>query len=170
MTHARLLAAVAALALPLAAGCGGAVPAPSKVPSAMSVEAPGTVEGASVAVDQAERTIDDLLAERGRSHQVFAEAPGPPPPPPPAVVAPPPPPSPAPSSAPGAMKLDADEAPRQPVDPCSTACSALASMERATTHLCDLAGGDDARCSRARARVENASARVHAACPACRGS
>lgn len=52
-------------------------------------------------------------------------------------------------------------------DPCANACSALASMERATTHLCSLAGDADARCEGARTRVKNASTRVHAACPAC---
>ena len=54
-------------------------------------------------------------------------------------------------------------------DPCANACRALASMERATTHLCSLAGDADARCEGARTRVKNASTRVHAECPACSG-
>jgi hypothetical protein len=54
-------------------------------------------------------------------------------------------------------------------DPCANACRALASMERATSHLCSLAGDADARCEGARARVKNAGARVHAECPACAG-
>ena len=54
-------------------------------------------------------------------------------------------------------------------DPCANACRALASMERATSHLCSLAGDADARCEGARTRVKNAGARVHAECPACTG-
>jgi hypothetical protein len=42
-------------------------------------------------------------------------------------------------------------------------------MERATTHLCSLAGDADTRCEGARGRVKSASARVHAECPACAG-
>jgi hypothetical protein len=94
-------------------------------------------------------------------------APEPPPPPPPpaagaARVAPADQPIvgkavPAPSAAPSAAALDA----------CSTACSALASMERATEHLCSLAGAADARCASARTRVHAATARVHASCPTC---
>jgi hypothetical protein len=186
MTHARLRAALVALALPVFAGCGGAdlaAPAtPAKVPSAEEVS---TVDGASAAVDHAERAIDELLGPPGAStavavqaaeSQVHAEKSAAPPPPPP----PPPPAAPAaapPSSAPaarGATAADKDdrEARKPPavaVDACSTACSALASMERATEHLCDLAGAGDARCTTARTRVKNASLRVRAACPICSG-
>ena len=52
---------------------------------------------------------------------------------------------------------------------CPNACAALSSMERAADHLCTLAGAADARCTDARERVKNATARVHAACPACGG-
>jgi hypothetical protein len=52
-------------------------------------------------------------------------------------------------------------------DPCATACSALASMERATKHLCELTGDGDARCDNARSRVSGATERVSASCPAC---
>jgi hypothetical protein len=64
-------------------------------------------------------------------------------------------------------RLAEREAPRPAADPCLTACSALASMERATDHLCGLAGAADGRCASARERVRNALARVQAACPAC---
>jgi hypothetical protein len=166
MTHARLLVAVA-LALPLVAGCGGAVQSPSVASASKTVssEELSTLDGASAAVDHAEHAIDAILGPVAQAER----APEPPPPPPPPASAPAPAAS-APPAPNAASRLDADEAPRQPTDACSTACSALASMERATAHLCDLAGGDDARCSRARTRVENASARVHARCPACRGS
>ena len=52
-------------------------------------------------------------------------------------------------------------------DPCATACTALASMERATMHLCGLAGESDQRCEDARARVKSATGRVRASCPMC---
>lgn len=49
-------------------------------------------------------------------------------------------------------------------DPCMTACRALASMTRATTHLCDLAGDADPRCDNARSRLRGARERVHGSC------
>src|SRR5262249_46308294 len=52
-------------------------------------------------------------------------------------------------------------------DPCFTACRALASMERAATHLCELTGDGDTRCSNARTRVKTAPARVRSSCPVC---
>jgi hypothetical protein len=52
-------------------------------------------------------------------------------------------------------------------DACTPACRALASMERAATHLCDLAGESDPRCEGARARVSRASERVRNGCPSC---
>ena len=52
-------------------------------------------------------------------------------------------------------------------DACTTACSALSSMERAARHLCNLTGDGDARCDNARSRVSGASERVMASCPAC---
>lgn len=52
-------------------------------------------------------------------------------------------------------------------DGCALACRALASMERATDHLCGLAGDADERCTGARGRVERARERVAASCPTC---
>jgi hypothetical protein len=52
-------------------------------------------------------------------------------------------------------------------DACTTACSALSSMERAAKHLCDLTGDGDARCDNARSRVSGATERVMSSCPAC---
>ena len=54
---------------------------------------------------------------------------------------------------------------------CAAACRALASMERATLHLCDLAisDGDRARCDDAKARVLAARDRVRSTCGACSG-
>jgi MYXO-CTERM domain-containing protein len=50
-------------------------------------------------------------------------------------------------------------------DNCGTACTALASMRRATQRLCALDPGP--RCAAARARVDAASRRVLGACPEC---
>jgi hypothetical protein len=52
-------------------------------------------------------------------------------------------------------------------DACGTACRALASMRRASEHLCGLTGDTDARCSDARSRLERAEGRVRASCPVC---
>jgi hypothetical protein len=52
---------------------------------------------------------------------------------------------------------------------CESACRALASMERATTHLCSLADqpDDQRRCDDARQRLLAARTRVRAACGTC---
>ncbi len=49
-------------------------------------------------------------------------------------------------------------------DPCLSACRALASMTRATTHLCDLTGDADQRCDNARTRLRSARERVEGSC------
>lgn len=49
-------------------------------------------------------------------------------------------------------------------DPCVTACRALASMRRATGHLCDLTGSNDPRCASAQDRVTSAGGRVQQHC------
>ncbi len=51
-----------------------------------------------------------------------------------------------------------------PADACSIACSALASMERAARHVCEMSGPDEPRCTSARDRVRNANDRVAAHC------
>jgi hypothetical protein len=48
---------------------------------------------------------------------------------------------------------------------CAVACRALESMRRSVARLCQLDSGP--RCARARAKVEDASTRVHASCPSC---
>jgi len=52
---------------------------------------------------------------------------------------------------------------------CSAACRALASMERATQHLCELAAEPDdrGRCDDARQRLHTARERIRSACGAC---
>jgi MYXO-CTERM domain-containing protein len=48
---------------------------------------------------------------------------------------------------------------------CSLACRALDSMRRSADRLCQLDPGE--RCSRAKEKVDTASARVRASCPTC---
>lgn len=86
------------------------------------------------------------------------------------------PPAPAPAPAPAAPPSEAEPGAAQapPValetsDPCFTACRALASMERAASHLCGLTGEEDPRCDGAKVRVRNATERVRAGCPSCSG-
>jgi hypothetical protein len=52
---------------------------------------------------------------------------------------------------------------------CEAACRALASMERATSHLCSLADedADRRRCDDARGRLAEARKRVRGACGTC---
>jgi hypothetical protein len=53
--------------------------------------------------------------------------------------------------------------------PCETACRALASMNRAATHLCNLAGQESESCSNARERLRAATERVRQSCSECAG-
>ncbi len=71
-------------------------------------------------------------------------------------------------------KIDLDHAERElltSAGDCAAACRALASMERATGHLCALAGADDdhARCDEARTKVLSARERVRSTCGVCEG-
>ena len=72
-----------------------------------------------------------------------------------------------------AAEKGADEASKpvqlgeSPPDPCETACKALASMKRASEHLCSLAGDGDERCSAGRDRLAKAGERVRGSCPSC---
>jgi hypothetical protein len=54
---------------------------------------------------------------------------------------------------------------------CASLCKALASMKRATEHLCELTQGggsnDQKRCTDAKAKLESAQAKVKAACGGC---
>jgi len=93
--------------------------------------------------------------------------PPPPPPPPPADVPT------EPGSARIAARAELDRARRDlesAASDCESACRALASMERATSHLCSLAEEPDdrRRCDDARLRLTAARGRVRAACGGCR--
>jgi len=55
-------------------------------------------------------------------------------------------------------------------DNCGIACKALASMKRATEHLCELSGDDPGSCDDAKARLDRATARVREVCGECSDS
>jgi hypothetical protein len=166
----RAAAPLALLSLVLTA-CGGSALSGGAYPQE---PLPSTADGTMEALDRAENDLRVALGgppNAAPAASSYAQAPGvpgevkaapPPAPPPPAVQAESAPRDERPSSVgagPTAMSSD----------PCASACRALASMERATSHLCSLAGDADARCEGARTRVKNAGARVHAECPACSG-
>jgi hypothetical protein len=63
------------------------------------------------------------------------------------------------------MKSITHDAETLSTDDCISACKALDSMRRATGRLCSLDAGR--RCAEARAKLNDATRRVHAACPVC---
>lgn len=145
-----------------------AVPPPQQT----SRDPAGTTDAAVTAVDRAEaelaRALESGAWERPPPAPVGLDAPVDPssrPPAPAKLAAPPPEPAP-PAAAPPRDLAGAPLLARG--GPCAVACAALASMERATSHLCGLTGASDARCQNAEARLKNATTRVHAVCPACR--
>jgi hypothetical protein len=129
------------------------------------------VDGTIALLDRAE---SDLTVALGPEHREGAAQAAPD-----AAATPAPPPAPLPEVAPSQKKeTEADrpaataaeelqQAPAAQPSPCATACRALASMRRASEHLCALAGDGDPRCGAARERVHRADERVREACPAC---
>jgi hypothetical protein len=174
----RTLRAAAPLALLslLLTACGGSALSGGAYPQE---PLPATADGTMDALDRAENDLRLALGgtpSGAPAASSYAQAPGTAE----ATKAAPPPPAAPPSPSPSVQgeATPRDERPSSVAsgptalssDPCASACRALASMERATTHLCSLAGDADARCEGARTRVKNAGARVHAECPACSGS
>ena len=150
--HAAALALLAAISF---AACAADQPPPAApsaaVPSSFMLEprsgALSDVDSEMIKIARAEEDIDRLFPQAGGSRAARrgpADAPA------------------KPADAPAKK----DEAPASG-DPCSTACSALASMRSSAEHLCKLAGETDGRCDDARVRVRGASSRVRSACPAC---
>ena len=146
-------------------GACGASGAKEAVTPSTAEPVPTTVDQALASLDQAEGDINRVLGAPATPG--YAQPPGQAAPAQPGAVGggaagpPPAPPTAAASPSKDATKLEAE------ADPCATACRALASMGRAAEHLCGLAGDSDTRCDVARARVQAATERVHAACPSC---
>jgi hypothetical protein len=126
--------------------------------------APGTAQqGAPGTVDAALADLSRAEGELGRAFETLSEREGRKSPsgmPAPSTTGSPATPSPSPGiqpKTPGEEQLGVG-------DPCVTACRALASMQRATEHLCGLTGDGDQRCSGARERVRGARERVEGSC------
>lgn len=169
--NTRSLTAAAPLALLslVLTACGGSAMPGGAYPQE---PLPATADGTMDALDRAENDLRLALGQAPGTALAPGYAPSP------AQAAPPPPAAPpSPSVAPSEV-MQREERPSSVAagpmalssDPCANACRALASMERATTHLCSLAGDADTRCEGARSRVKSATARVLAECPACSGS
>lgn len=146
----------------LSACAQSAPPAASATPAqpaseVMRAKEVGDVDGQVAAVSQAEEQLNRALGAKGNASTVA---------PPEAPRGLPPRKSGEGAAAGAKPGVNRDEA-VQSGDACGTACAALASMERATTHLCDLAGEGDRRCEDARTRVRSAGDRVRASCPVC---
>lgn len=168
----RKLCTHAAAILLLAGGAAscGAAPAPG---APRLVESVATPDSALRALDEAEAELARVLGGAPALKMGEAVAPTSPraePPPPASEQHAPQGDAPGqPSAAPRDHRAPGRGAASRPLssEPCVTACTALASMERAADHLCGLAGAGDDRCQRARDRVKSAGARVFAACPSC---
>lgn len=168
-----------------AAGCGGSMPSSggqvdAKVASSAMPQEPPTphnVGEAEAQLAMAERNVFGAFGQDKREGQ-FAQPPG-------QTMAqgtavaeshPPPPPSgddramkdgdrpTAGAAAPVTPQLDSVSS-----SPCETACRALASMNRAASHICYLAGEDSDSCSNARERLRSATERVRQSCSECAG-
>jgi hypothetical protein len=131
-------------ATPAAAPATTAMPADDRVRSEGQPKAAGAVSSADTAGDlaaiaSAEAQINTLAAAGGEKKKADAPAKG------------------------GAAGPRA-QAETGGATSCSSACSALGSMTRATDHLCALTGEVDARCTDARARTRTAEAKVKTSC------
>lgn len=173
-----------ATAIFVGAGCGGASAVgasagDSKVTSsAMPQDAPvpRDLGDAEAQLAMAERYVFGAFGQDKREGQ-FAQPPG-------QTMAqgtaaaeshPPPPPHGEDRAAKDADRPTAGAAPMSPQydsassSPCETACRALASMNRAASHICSLAGQDSDSCSNARERLRLATERVRQSCSECAG-
>jgi hypothetical protein len=168
------------------AGCGAAASsnagfADSKVTSMPPEAPPQNMGEAEVQLANAEQHIFGALGQDKREQQgQFAQPPGqtaqrPLPTATATEASPPPPPLDADhakdaearaSVGAGAATNGADPAGLS-ASPCETACRALASMDRAATHICMLAGDESDRCTNARDRVRAATERVRQSCSEC---
>lgn len=161
--RSALALAVTALTASCATSSTNRAAEPRAASESASAEPPATIEQALTELERAEGSFNQAIAVLSPMQDSAAGSP----------------PSPSPTATrqptEAAPTLEAPSSKVEPrtatqgahQDPCSTACRALASMERATEHLCALAGDGDPRCENARSRVRGADERVRATCPAC---
>jgi len=128
------------------ASCGG-----MKEPVSQNKDRPERFEDAEAALDRAERDIQKALVLGGDEDNRARDAEEP--------VGP----QAQPAPAPYADRSTKSAQERR----CTTACRALASMDRAANKVCDLAGSDDSRCDGARTRLSAARDIVRRSCPTC---
>lgn len=177
-----------ATAIFAAAGCGGASAvgagmSDGKVTSSAMAQEPPTptnLVDAEAQLAMAERNVFGAFGQDKREGQ-FAQPPGQPPGQTmaqgtaAAESVPPPPPNGTDRAAKDADQPTAGAAPASPQydgassSPCETACRALASMNRAASHICSLAGEESDSCSNARERLKSATERVRQSCSECAG-
>ena len=161
--HALAFVALLGL-LPLAASCAAASRGALKEPER---PLPNDVEGTLDVIHQAEGDLLAALGARAPADKTMAKteeiqaAPAEAAPPPPAAQRP------AEEESAPAARDDTEARSAPAASPCTRACKALASMQRATDHLCGLSGEGDPRCTGARDRVRSATDRVRASCPPC---
>jgi hypothetical protein len=148
MTRPSCLGSAAVLFCCMAVGCGGAASmAPTKTPAAPESEAPAPPEEEPQTIEEAQAAIARARAElEGQRHDLDASA------------------SSKTTDAPAQPQGDAPPA-REERRPgagaaCRASCRALASMKRAVEALCRMAGDADERCTEARRKLEDSTARV----------
>jgi hypothetical protein len=146
MTRNGLLGAALFLVLVVSACGGGSEPAKSAAPAEYATPSSSTAPAPSESHD-ATQTPQTAQPSNGGAGQ-FAQPPG--------------------AKAGAVSQLNQAEAQVQSsLGDCATACRALASMENAAVHICELdQGGGD--CASARQRVNAARERVMRACGGCR--
>ena len=149
----------------LFAACGASINSAPPVPAPTPLS---DIDSALVELDRAEREISlHVSTEQQPVAAPEPSAPDQPGEPPPATGSPATAPSPEVQVNPRSGADSPASSAMQTNDSCTIACRALASMERATSHLCSLAGEDDPRCAGARSRVRNATDRVRSGCSDC---
>jgi hypothetical protein len=138
--------------LPLLAGCGGAAPKGAEAPASSTAPRepePTTVEEAQAQIDRAKQ---ELAGSARTTTGAGATSPS-------TGVTSEPPPADATGTAPSRheTKVSADE---PGPSPCASPCRAIASMRRAVTAICRIAGDTDARCEGAKQTLVDSESRV----------
>lgn len=150
------IVALSALGGLVLSGCGGMAPKADAPPPSPTSAPADDADSAQNELDKGEWRITELFGPPGGVRpSVNPEASAAP-----AASAAPTQPA---VQAPKAAELSGGDGSKAP-DACTVACSALASMDRAARHLCEMAGPDEPLCTSARERVRNANDRVAAHC------
>jgi hypothetical protein len=131
--------------LSLAAGCGGAPAKGAEAPSsAVQEPEPATVEEAQVQLDRAKQQLGEAggAPAQGSSATSMSQ------------------PSSPSGDAPTRHESKANAEPAATPSPCESPCRAIASMRRAVSAICRIAGDADARCDGAKKTLADSESRV----------